>query len=72
MLQYGRHEKYSSTVQFIFCTCSLRRQPRDNTGQVTVSFENRGLLLSSVQAQQKAVGFLPLPGEKLKVAPTPS
>lgn len=70
MLQYGRHERYSSTVQFIFCTCSPRRQPKDHTGQITFSFENHSLLLSSLQVQQKAVGFLPSAWGKTKGAPT--
>lgn len=59
MLQYGRHERYSSTVQFIFCTCFPRREPRDNTVQIIFSFENHSLFLSSLQVQQKAVAFLP-------------
>lgn len=70
MLQHGRLEKYSSTVQFIFCTCSPRRQPRDNTGQVTFSLENCSLLLSSLQDQQKAMGFPPSGWGKTEGAPT--
>lgn len=69
MLQYGRHERYSSTVQLIFCACSPRRQPRDNTGQISFSFENQSLLLSSLQVQKKAVGFLPSAWGKTKGAP---
>lgn len=70
MLQHGRHEKYSSTVQFIFCTCSPRRQPRDNTGQVIFSFENCSPLLRSLQSQQKSVGFLPSTCVRTEGAPT--
>lgn len=58
------------TGQFIFCTCSPRRQPRDNAGQVTFSFDNRSPLASPLQAQQKVGGFLPSARGKTQGAAT--